>query len=72
MFDISIFVSEERLNEFLVNPQAKKLKKDLAYQAASSILSKFRELRQKTSEFDMNPEIREILDFIEQSERGMV
>ena len=53
MFDKSIFVSEERLNEFLENPQAKKLEKDLAYQAASSILSKFRELRQKTSEFDM-------------------
>jgi len=54
MFDKSIFVSEERLTEFLDNPNAKKLEKDLAYQAASSILGKFRELRQKTSEFDMN------------------
>ena len=54
MFDKSIFVSEERLTEFLDNPNAKKLEKDLAYQAASSILGKSRELRQKTSEFDMN------------------
>ncbi|MBA7577619.1 Dipeptidyl-peptidase 7 [subsurface metagenome] len=54
MFDKSIFVSEERLNEFLDNPQAKKLEKDLAFQAANSILDKFRELRQKTAEFDMN------------------
>jgi len=54
MFDKSIFVSEEHLTEFLNNPNAKILEKDLAYQAASSILSKFRELRQKTSEFDMN------------------
>ncbi len=54
MFDKSIFVSEERLTEFLINPNAKKLEKDLAYQAANSIMNKFRELRQKTSEFDMN------------------
>jgi len=54
MFDKSIFVSEERLTEFLDNPNAKKLEKDLAYQAASSILDKYRELRQKTSEFDIN------------------
>ncbi len=54
MFDKSIFVSEERLTEFLNNPKAKKLEKDLAFQAANSILDKFRELRQKTTEFDMN------------------
>ncbi len=54
MFDKSIFVSVEQLNEFLDNPQAKKLEKDLAFQAANSILDKFRELRQKTSEFDIN------------------
>ena len=54
MFDKSIFVSEERLTEFLDNPNAKKLEKDLAFQAANSILDKYRELRQKTSESDMN------------------
>ena len=54
MFDKSIFVSEERLTEFLNDPNAKKLEKDLAFQAANSILNKFRELRQKTSESDMN------------------
>ena len=54
MFDKSIFVSEERLTEFLNNPNAKMLEKDLAFQAANSILDKYRELRQKTSEFDMN------------------
>ncbi|NQU82290.1 MAG: S46 family peptidase [Bacteroidetes bacterium] len=54
MFDKSIFVSEERLTEFLNNPNAKILEKDVAFQAAISILNKFRELRQKTTEFDMN------------------
>ncbi len=54
MFDKSIFVSEERMTEFLNNPNAKILEKDLAFQAANSILDKYRELRQKTSEFDMN------------------
>ena len=54
MFDKSIFVSEERLTEFLNNPNAKMLEKDLAFQAANSILDKYRELRQKTSEFVMN------------------
>ncbi|MCH7658767.1 MAG: S46 family peptidase [Bacteroidetes bacterium] len=54
MFDKSIFVSEERLTEFLNNPKTKKLEKDLAFQAANSILDKFRELRQKTSESGMN------------------
>ena len=54
MFDKSIFISEERLTEFLNDPNAKKLEKDLAFQAANSILNKFRELRQKTSESDMN------------------
>ncbi len=54
MFDKSIFVSEERLTEFLNNPNAKMLEKDLAFQAANSILDKYRELRQKTSESDMN------------------
>ena len=54
MFDKSIFISEDRLTEFLNNPNAKMLEKDLAFQAANSILNKYRELRQKTTEFDMN------------------
>ncbi|MBE9511268.1 MAG: S46 family peptidase [Bacteroidetes bacterium] len=54
MFDNSIFVSEERMTEFLNNPKAKILEKDLVFQTANSILDKFRELRQKTSEFNMN------------------
>lgn len=56
MFDKSIFASQQSMTEFLEKPNAKKLEKDLVFRTANSIMGKFRELSQKTSEFDIKLE----------------
>jgi len=54
MFDKSIFANETRFNNFLEHPSLKVLKKDPAYQAASSTFTKYLELRARSAEFDEN------------------
>ncbi len=45
VYSKSIFVSQDKLNEFLANPSAKVLAKDPVYKAMVAFLSKYRELK---------------------------
>ena len=54
MFEKSIFPDASSFNAFLDNPSIKVLNKDLAYEAASSILAKYMDLNTKSREFNEN------------------
>jgi len=54
MFNKSIFANEDKLTEFLKNPSLKTLKKDMVFQAASDIFSKFREISRMASKENEN------------------
>lgn len=54
MFDKSVFVSEDKLNEFLADPGIKVLNKDPAYIAAKSSFAKDEEIKGLQSEFNTN------------------
>lgn len=56
MFKRSVFDDKEELMDFLENPKLKALEKDMAFQAASDIFEKFRELN------DLAGEKSELLD----------
>ncbi|HDR50495.1 MAG TPA: S46 family peptidase [Mariniphaga anaerophila] len=56
MFKRSVFNDKEELMDFLENPKLKTLEKDMAFQAASDIFEKFRELN------DLAGENSELLD----------
>jgi hypothetical protein len=49
MFSKTMFINEVELTEFLNNPSLKTLKKDMAFQAASQIIEKFREIGELVS-----------------------
>jgi hypothetical protein len=51
MFETSIFCDEAKLDAFLDKPNRKVLEKDLAYQAATSISDKNREVRRDLNQF---------------------
>lgn len=50
MFKNSVFDNEDELSEFLQDPNAKTLEKDMAFQAARDIFDKFRELNDLAGE----------------------
>ena len=50
MFNKSIFDNKEELTEFLNNPSAKALKKDMAFQAAQDIFDEYRKISEMTNE----------------------
>ncbi len=54
MYKKSVFTDQEKLIEFLDNPSLKTLKKDMVFQAASDIFSKFREISQMASKDNEN------------------
>ncbi|MBN1388845.1 MAG: S46 family peptidase [Bacteroidales bacterium] len=56
MFDNSIFTTEDKLMNFLTNPDAEKLENDPAMKAGMDIFMVLRDLMQKSAEFDTNLE----------------
>jgi hypothetical protein len=54
LFDKSIFTNEESVNEFLDNPKANALQKDMAFEAALSIIQKLREIYFLLSQYNNN------------------
>jgi hypothetical protein len=54
VFDKTMFTDEKKLTEFLNNPTAKALEKDMAFQAASDIFRKFREISELASQGNEN------------------
>ena len=56
LFNRSIFSSQDKFNSFIQNPTRKVLEKDMAFVAALTTLSKFRELYQNRLQLNMNYE----------------
>ena len=54
LFDKSIFTNEESVNEFLDKPRANALQKDMAFEAALSIIQKLREIYFLLSQYNNN------------------
>ena len=54
MFEKSVFTDASKFNTFLDDPSLKVLNKDLAFEAASSILAKYMDLNTKSREFNEN------------------
>ncbi len=57
MFEKSVFTDASKFNAFLDDPSLKVLNKDLAFEAASSILAKYMDLNAKSREFNENMSI---------------
>jgi hypothetical protein len=56
MFDNSIFTTEDKLMNFLTDPDAEKLENDPALKCAMDMLMVYRDIMQKSGEFDINLE----------------
>jgi len=56
MFDNSIFTTEDKLMNFLNDPDAEKLENDPALKSAMDLLMVYRDIMQKSAEFDINLE----------------
>ncbi len=56
MFDNSIFTTEDKLMNFLTDPDAEKLENDPALKSAMDLLMVYRDIMQKSAEFDINLE----------------
>ena len=52
VFKRSIFISKERFDKFLENPDLTTLEKDPAFDAAKSVFEKYSEINKKTAEYD--------------------
>lgn len=52
LFDKSIFTNQDEINDFLEKPNLSKLKKDMAYEAAMSVIQKFREIAFLLSQYN--------------------
>ena len=56
MFDNSIFTTEDKLMNYLTDPDAEKLENDPALKSAMDVLMVYRDIMQKSAEFDINLE----------------
>ncbi|HCC71195.1 MAG TPA: serine protease [Bacteroidales bacterium] len=54
MFDNSIFTTKDKLMSFLVDPDVEKLESDPALKNGMDVMKVYRELMQKSAEFDIN------------------